>query len=70
MIQFALNLKYMSSGAYRAVGNFLALPSRRTLSDYTNVMTVQSGVTIDRLKRDMNFDTCTPPENYDGRNEN
>jgi hypothetical protein len=62
----------MSSGAYRAVGNFLALPSRRTLSDYTNVMTVQSGVTIemiDRLKRDMH----SPREtrwNYDGRNEN
>ncbi len=54
MIRFALNLKYMSCGAYHAVGNFLALPSRRTLSDYTNVMTVESGINIeliDRLKR-------------------
>ncbi len=68
MIRFALNL-YMSSGAYRAVGNSLALPSRRTLSDYTNVMTVESEINIemiDRLKRDMNFDSCTSPEKLIG----
>ena len=38
MIRFALNLKYLSSSAYRAVGNFLALPSNRTLCDYTHIL--------------------------------
>ena len=62
MIRFALNLKYLSSNAYRAVGSFLALPSRRTLCDYTHVMAINSGVScevIERLKNDMNFSTCS-----------
>ena len=65
MIRFALNLKYLSSCAYKAVGNVLALPSRRTLCDYTHVMSVDSGVShemISRMKKDMNFQTCTAPE--------
>ena len=62
MIRFALNLKYLSSNAYRAVSSFLALPSRRTLCDYTHVMAIDSGVScevIERLKNDMNFSTCS-----------
>lgn len=65
MIRFALNLKYLSSGAYRAVSHFLALPSNRTLCDYTHVLSAESGVShslIERLKKDMNFDSCAPPE--------
>lgn len=69
MIRFALNLKYLSSNAYRAVGNFLALPSKRTLCDYTNVMNVGIGLSctlIDRLKCEMKYDTCTAPEKLVG----
>ena len=62
MIRFALNLKYLSNSAYRALGNFIALPSQRTLCDYTHVMKVKSGVCypmIARLKRDMDFENST-----------
>lgn len=65
MIRFALNLKYLSSGAYRAVRNFMALPSNRTLCDYTHILEVESGVNcgmIERLKKDMNFETCAESE--------
>ena len=69
IIRFALNLKYISSNAYRAVGNFLALPSKRTLSDYTNVMSVETGLSctlIERMKRDMKFESCTASEKLVG----
>ena len=62
MIRFALSLKYFSGNAYRAVRSFLALPSQRTLCDYTHVMTADVGVSssmIARLKDEMNFDGCT-----------
>lgn len=58
MIRFALNLKYLSSSAYKAMGNFIALPSQRTLCDYTHIMQVHSGVSyamISHMKDDMNF---------------
>ena len=69
MIRFALNLKYLSSNAYRAVGNFLALPSRRTLCDYTHVMSANAGISsemIVRLKDDMKFDSCDSAEKIVG----
>ena len=62
MIRFALNLRYLSSTAYRSVGSFLALPSQRTLRDYTHVMKFDAGVSgevVQRLKEDMNFDKCS-----------
>ena len=69
MIRFALNLKYLSYNAYRAVGNFLALPSRRTLCDYTHVMSANAGISsemIVRLKDDMKFDSCDSAEKIVG----
>lgn len=59
MIRFALNLKYLSSNAYRAVGKFLSLPSERTLRDYTHIVRVDAGVSqslIERMKKDLGFD--------------
>lgn len=69
MIRFALNLKYLSTSAYRALGNFIALPSQRTLCDYTHVMKVNSGVCypmIDRLKEDMDFKASTTAQKMIG----
>ena len=65
MIRFALNLKYLSSSAYKAVGNFIALPSNRTLCDYTHVITADEGISVDlieRMKKDMCFDSCDEAE--------
>jgi hypothetical protein len=69
MIRFALNLKYLSSNAYRALGNFLALPSKRTLCDYSNVFSVEPGVSnelIQRMKSSMKFDSCADQEKIVG----
>ena len=69
MIRFALNLKYLSTSAYNALRNFIALPSQRTLYDYTHVMQVTSGVSypiIDRMKADMNFEACSYAERMIG----
>ena len=69
MIRFALNLKYLSNSAYRAVGNFIALPSKRTLCDYTNVLSVEPGVSnevIQRMISDMKLDSCTDQEKLVG----
>jgi len=62
MIRFALNLKYLSSSAYKAVGQFLTLPSERTLRDYTHVLKFDVGTSsaiIQRLKEDMDYENCT-----------
>lgn len=62
MIRFALNLKYLSSAAYRAIGQFFTLPSDRTLRDYTHFMRFDAGTSpsiLQRLKEDMNFSECT-----------
>jgi len=69
MIRFALNLKYMSSSAYQAVGNFIALPTMRTLRDYTNVFSVEPGVSlelIERMKCDIKFESCEDQEKFVG----
>ena len=65
MIRWALNLKYLSSTSYKAVGQFLAHPSERTLRDYTHFMKFDAGTqpsVIHRLKNDMKFDECTPAQ--------
>ena len=65
MIRFALNLKYLSGTAYRSVRNFLALPTQRTLCDYTHVMSVDVGISssvMKRLKNDINYEGSG--ENY------
>lgn len=53
VIRFALNLKYVSSAAYRAVNSsgFIKLPSERTLADYTHWMTVTNGVQSEFIER-------------------
>lgn len=69
MIRFALNLKFLSSNAYRAVGNFLALPSNRTLCDYTHIISEESGVSyslIERMKKEMHFERCESTEKIVG----
>ena len=45
MIRFALNLKYASTAAYRAVqrSGVIALPSERTLRDYTHWISIKDG---------------------------
>ena len=57
MIRFALNLRYLSTSAYRALGNFIALPSQRTLCDYTHVMKVTSGLSYPMIDRFREEDT-------------
>ena len=53
IIRFALNLKYMSSSAYRAVrqGGLISLPSERTLADYTHWISPQSGLQIEYVEK-------------------
>ncbi len=66
IVRFALNLKYLSSTAYKAVGSFLALPSQRTLQDYmyTHVMKFEAGTSdmISRMKADLGFGHSSPSQ--------
>lgn len=69
MIRFALNLRYLSTSAYRALSNYIALPSQRTLCDYTHVMDVSAGVShpmIGKMKADMRFDDSSAPDRIVG----
>ena len=50
MIRFALNLKYLSSTAYRAV-QLIILPSERTLSDYTHWAIPHTGVQLEFIEQ-------------------
>ncbi len=52
VVQFALNLKYMSTSAYRAVhqSGIINLPSERTLSDYTHWASAHSGVQVEFIE--------------------
>ena len=49
VIRFALNLKYLSSSAYRAMhrSGVISLPSECTLSDYTHWASPHSGVQLE-----------------------
>ena len=67
VIRFALNLKYMSTSAYRAVcqSGIINLPSERTLSDYTHWTSAHSGVQlefIEHFKCMMEEDVSTPEQ--------
>ena len=68
MIRFALNLKYLSSSAYRGImeSGLISLPSERTLIDYTHWITPHSGVQyefIEHLKSELERDLPTRPHN-------
>lgn len=63
MIRFALNLKYLSTSAYRAarLSGAIHLPSERTLADYTHWTTPHSGVQlefVEEFKRLLADVTC------------
>ncbi len=65
IVCFELNLKYLSSIAYKAKGGFLALPSQHTLQDYMHVMKFETGTSSDivsRMKADMGFETSSPSQ--------
>ena len=62
IIKFALNLRYVSSAAYRAVksNGHISLPSERTLRDYTHWLPGKDGVQLEvlqHIKEQMNFDS-------------
>ena len=52
MIRFALNLKYASTAAYRAVqqSGVISLPSERTLRDYTHWLSIKDGPQSEALQ--------------------
>ena len=52
VLRFALNLKYMSTSAYRAVreSGIINLPSERTLYDYTHWSSPHSGVQLEYIQ--------------------
>lgn len=52
MVRFALNLKYLSTSAYRAArqSGAIHLPSERTLSDYTHWASPHSGVQLEFIE--------------------
>lgn len=62
-LRFALNLKYLSTSAYRALSKsgIIHLPSERTLRDYTHWAKPHSGVSIEfieELKRLLGDVSC------------
>ncbi len=68
VIRFALNLKYLSSTAYRAVreSGIIKLPSERTLTDYTHWTTPHSGVQyefVEQLKEILEGELLSKPHN-------
>ena len=68
VIRFALNLKYLSSTAYRGVreSGLINLPSERTLADYTHWTTPHSGVQyefIEQLKGILDAELLSKPHN-------
>ena len=62
LVRFALNLKYASSGAYHAVceSGLIALPSERTLRDYTHwIRMKEDGIqaeVVQHMKKVLHFD--------------
>ena len=53
VIQFVLNLKYLSGTTYQAVcySGMISLPSERTLSDYTHSATLHTSVQLEFIGR-------------------
>ncbi len=67
VIRFALNLKYMSTSAYRAVrqSGVINLPSERTISDYTHWASAHNGVQvefIEHFKHMLESDVSSPAQ--------
>ena len=67
VLRFALNLKYISSSAYRAVreSGVIRLPSERTLSDYTHWATAHNGLQVEyveHFKAMLNHDLPSPDQ--------
>ena len=56
-LRFALNLKYLSTSAYRALNKsgIIHLPSERTLRDYTHWTKPHSGVSIEFIEELKHF---------------
>ena len=50
IIRFALHIQYSSSAAYRALGQFLKLPSTRLLRDYTHWTKFQVGISASSIQ--------------------
>ena len=52
LVRFALNLKYLSTSAYKAMrqSGIISLPSERTLSDYTHWSTPHNGVQLEFIE--------------------
>ena len=52
MIRFALNMKYLSTSAYKAtrLSGVISLPSERTLADYTHWSSPHSGVQLEFIE--------------------
>ncbi len=65
VIRFALNLKYLSSTAYRAVreSGIIKLPSERTLTDYTHWTTPHSGVQYEFVEQLKEILEASKPHN-------
>ena len=57
MIRFALNLKYLSTSAYRAarLSGVINLPSERTLADYTHWSSPHSGIQLEFVEEFKRF---------------
>lgn len=69
LIRFALNLKYASTSAYRAVrgSGLISLPSERTLRDYTHWTSIRDGPQVEvlqHIKRTIALDEMSPSEKH------
>ena len=66
---FALNIKYSSASAYRAIkdSEIISLPSERTLRDYTHWVSTEAGPqvqVIKHIKKTINFDEMSISVRY------
>ena len=69
LIRFALNLKYASTSAYRAVqdSGLISLPSERTLRDYTHWTSIKDGPQVEvlqHIKKTIGMDEMSSPEKH------
>lgn len=62
IFRFTLNLRYLSSSDYKAVGQFLKLPLESLLRDYTHVLNFETWCRYQWLKEDINRENCTPTQ--------
>ena len=69
LIRFALNLKYSSTAAYRAVrdSGLISLPSERTLRDYTHWAPIKDGPQVEvlqHIRKTIDLDAMDVSEQY------